>query len=286
MEGGSDAIRLLQTMLNQILGLQLPVNGRLGPETIQAMMVALKRVAAPPGGTNPQADAGSPASPAAGNPPAASAPAEPSEFWAGETGFPTAGAAPAFPQDLRLNIVSLAHQEWQRWNSGGKKYGNDPRMSPILQDYWQVGVGQPVNPAALASPQFHARHPWGAPFISWIMRRAGAGPAFPYSAAYSQIIEAIRQNRSPFKIYQANQVRPVPGDLVCRWSTGHPNGSGAQPGPSPRCYIVADIQPGQLIAVGVVRNSIGIIRIPTDPGGSIADPQTFAVIRPGSPSAP
>jgi hypothetical protein len=190
-------------------------------------------------------------------------------------------------QDLRLSIVRLARQEWQRWNSGGKKYGNDPRMHPILQDYWQVGVGQPVNPTALASPEFHRRRPWGAAFISWIMRRAGAGPAFPYSAAYSQIIEATRQNRSPFRIYKANQVRPVPGDLVCRWFAGQPNGSeGAARGPFPRCYIVADIQPRQIIAVGVVRNSVGMVRIPTDPGGAIADPQTFAVIRAGSPPAP
>ena len=273
----SENIRSVQNSLTQIMNV------------LQGLVVARGAGAVPPGGANPPADAASAAStPAAGgtSPAAPNQTAGPGaqaqEFWMGEAAFP----APAIPQDLRLSIVRLARQEWQRWNSGGKKYGNDPRMSPILQDYWQVGVGQPVNATALASPEFHARHPWGAAFISWIMRRAGAGPAFPYSAAYSQIIEATRQNRSPFKIYQVNQVRPILGDLVCRWAAGHPSRSGGpQPSPLPRCYIVADIQPGQLIAVGVVRNSVGSVRIPTDPGGTIADPQTFAVIRPGSPPA-
>jgi len=34
------------------------------------------------------------------------------------------------------------------------------------------------------------------------------------------------------------------------------------------------------------RNSVGIVRIPTDPAGAITDPQMFAVIRPGNAFCP
>jgi hypothetical protein len=283
----------MQSMLNQIL---------------QALTDALKSIPASSGGANPQTNGGlpvagtppeasaptqsasgasnSPASPTTGTPPAASASAQPAqqgEFWAGETGFPGSGQAPfstpASIADLRSNIVRMARQEWKRWNAGGKKDSRDPRMSSILQDYWQAGVGQPANPAG---------GPWGAAFISWVMRRAGVGPAFPYSADHSQFIEAALQNRqannrNPFGAYRTDEVKPAPGDLVCRWSAG---GGTPGPGQAPHCFIVTEVQPGQIITVGGdVRNSVGVTRVQTNANGFIADPQTFAVIKLGAPSS-
>ena len=279
--GSPEYVRWVQQTLNRVLGLRLAEDGLLGRRTRSAIRSFQQRQGlAVDGVVGPQTEAALAAA-SRTRPP----------------GSPTPGATPAAPRiapgglaQLRANIVRVANQEWQRWNAGGRKFERDPRMRPILHDYWQTGAGRRVNAADLGSEQFQADHPWSAAFISWVMRQAGAGDAFKYSAAHAAYIVAAKNNRlannsNPFKAYRISEVRPQPGDLVCKSRAG----SGAtydniRVGHKTHCDVVTEVRPGQLVTIGGnVSNSVSQTRVATDANGIINDPRYFAVIKVGAP---
>src|SRR6185312_8952717 len=124
---------------------------------------------------------------------------------------------------LAAAIAQVAEQEYQRWRpTGGKSLvETDPAATPILRDYYRAGVGITVSPTQLQSAQWQQQHPWSAVFVSWVMKRAGAGDAFAYSAAHQNYIRAARRNRltgnksNPFWAFRVTEVAPQVGDLVC-----------------------------------------------------------------------
>ena len=62
----------------------------------------------------------------------------------------------------------------------------------------------------MQSAVYQDAHPWSAVFVSYVMRTAGAGPAFAYSAAHQTYIRAARQNR--LQRQHREPVLGVPGD--------------------------------------------------------------------------
>ena len=83
-----------------------------------------------------------------------------------------------------------------------------------IGDYWREGLGL----------KFDGRDrnvPWSAAFISWVIKKAGAGNKFKYSGRHSKYIrDAIKkrkmnERRAAFKGYRINEVVPQVGDLVC-----------------------------------------------------------------------
>jgi hypothetical protein len=218
--------------------------------------------------------------------------------WAGPP--PTAPAAPTIPtipggsgatttqalRTLRANIVRVANQEWNRWNAGGTKKETDPRMRPILQDYWLTGVGVQVTDSQLASAAWQNLHPWSAAFISWVMRQAGAGSSFRYSARHAVYVVWAKQNRlalntNPFKAYRTTEVIPEPGDLLCLSRAG----SGATydnitPDMKTHCDIVTEVQAGQLVTIGGNVSDTVRRTIPkTDSYGRVTQQPYYAVIK-------
>ena len=190
---------------------------------------------------------------------------------------------------LRSNIINIAKAEWSRWNSGGKKFERDTQMRSILQDYWQTGVGLKVNPADLGSTTWQNTYPWSAAFISWVLRKAGAGSDFAYSASHAVYTKAAKENRlarnaNPFKAYRIHEAKPQPGDIVCKSRAG----SGATyeniaPGMSTHCDIVVDVQPGKLTTIGGnLSDSVSTSTVTTDANGYINAKDYFAVIKLGS----
>jgi hypothetical protein len=178
-------------------------------------------------------------------------------------------------------------REWNRWNEGGRRGETDPRMRPVLADYWRRGPGLTFADAQLANPRFQADHPWSAAFISWVMRQAGAGDAFRYSATHASYISAAKQNRTsnpsnPFQAYRPSEVRLAPGDIVCK-SRG---GSGAtydniRPGMKTHCDVVVAVSPTQVTVVGGnVDNSVSRRTLPVS-NGFLASREHFAVIKVG-----
>lgn len=206
-----------------------------------------------------------------------------------------AAAPPASLHQLRNNIVRVALQEHARWNQPVPLKERDPRVRDILLDYWRSGAGVPINPQSLASVEFQERHPWSAAFVSWVMRRAGAGPAFAYSDAHANYILAARQNRlsggsNPFRAFRVREVRPAVGDLVCKSR----DGSGAtydnlRPGMKTHCDIVVGVGPRSVTVIGGnVEDSVTRRTVPLTATGHLAPPEYFAVIKLGGrgPASP
>jgi hypothetical protein len=188
-------------------------------------------------------------------------------------------------QAFRRKAVRIAKQELMRWGSGRIKE-SDPALSKTLQDYWKTGAGVTYREDQLGNPAFQSEHPWSAAFISWVMKTAGAGDAFKYSASHSMYTRAAKDNRiannsNPFKAYRIAELAPQVGDLVCKSRAG----SGAtydniRPGMTTHCDIVTEVRPGSIAAVGGnVSNSVAQSNVRTDSGGRIIAPNYFAVIR-------
>jgi len=183
---------------------------------------------------------------------------------------------------FKQNLVRLALQEWNRWNQGALKE-DDPRMRSVLEDYWKTGVGWLPDTA-----NWWSAVPWSAAFISWLMKKTGAGNAFKSSSGHAVYIRAAKENRlannaNPFKAYRISEVRPAVGDLVCKSRAG----SGAtydniQPGMATHCDVVTSSEAGQLITIGGnVDNSVSGTAVPVNSGGFIQAPGYFAVIKVG-----
>jgi len=188
-------------------------------------------------------------------------------------------------QAFRQLIVRLANQELARWGNGTIKE-TDWRLRKTLQDYWKTGAGVSYSENQLGDSAFQGAHPWSAAFISWVMKTAGAGNAFKYSASHAVYTSAAKDNRvannnNPFKAYRITELAPQVGDLICKSRAG----SGAtyeniRPGMKTHCDIVTDARPGRLVATGGnVNNSVAQKTVRTDASGRIMEPNFFAVIR-------
>lgn len=104
---------------------------------------------------------------------------------------------PSARSPLCAGIARVALEQFRRWRPGG---GNalvetSPAASAILREYYRVGVGTAVTDAQMQSAAFQSVHPWSAVFVSYVMRTAGAGPAFAYSALHQTYIRAARHSR-------------------------------------------------------------------------------------------
>lgn len=267
-------IRWVQRSLNQIVGAGLTVDGISGKKTRSAIRDFQGKQGLAVDGIVGQNTEKALVAAGASKPPTST------------TTAPSGGTAPSGSvTGLKGKIVQLANQEFDRWQQGRIQEG-DSRIRKVLEDYWRTGVKWlPTEPSWWKSV------PWSAAFISWIMRKAGAGSAFKYSAAHAVYTAEAKNNRlagssNPFKAYRISEVAPQPGDLVCKSRAG----SGAtydniRSGMATHCDIVTAAQPGRLTTIGGnVSNSVSRTYVDTDGSGRITKPGYFAVIKvAGSP---
>ncbi|HEV2865889.1 MAG TPA: DUF2272 domain-containing protein [Allosphingosinicella sp.] len=192
--------------------------------------------------------------PGSGAPPPAPAPIAP-------------GAAPPPPpvpatsaNELGAAIARVAEEEYRRWHpKSGPIRETDAVAVPILQRYYREALGRNVTPAQLQDPAWQKAHPWSAVFVSWVMRTAGAGDRFAYSAAHQTYIARARQNRllqrtdTPFWAYRATEVAPQVGDVICkiRENSGATyDNIGDGQSRSTHGDIVTEVHPGWLRVIG------------------------------------
>lgn len=123
---------------------------------------------------------------------------------------------------------------------------------------------------------------WSAAFISFVMRMAGAGAAFPYAPDHAFYIDAGWQaDRALHPRYAVRAERPVdyapvPGDLICL-GTGWARSLTFSDLPVPffpgHCDIVTAAQPGMLTVIGGnVDDAVTMKHVPTTPDGRLAAP--------------
>jgi len=149
-------------------------------------------------------------------------------------------AAKPYEPFNRADAVAIALREWRLFGSPI----DDPALdrvepaSPLekperLPGLWQrVGeywwLGQDAGEAASTWTGKHdgrgevfpftddERYAWSAAFISYVMRIAGAGDRFPYSANHASYVNAAAAGRSPIlRAEPPESYPPKPGDLIC-----------------------------------------------------------------------
>jgi hypothetical protein len=140
----------------------------------------------------------------------------------------------------RAAVVAVALREWRlfgapvndddhlNWDKPERNEGLWQRVG----EYWSVGMN-PGAPEARRTgkhddygrefpPEDDEKYAWSAAFVSYVMRTAGAGNAFPYAPDHATYINAAKRmtlgadNGWLVTAERPSSYAPVPGDLICR----------------------------------------------------------------------
>jgi Uncharacterized protein conserved in bacteria (DUF2272) len=185
--------------------------------------------------------------------------------------IPDFAAKPYVPFN-REDTVAIALREWRLFGSltdaqpeAAQKPERAPGLWERVGEYWWLGLGGQGREARWTGKHdadgrvFPAsddeRYAWSAAFISYVMRIAGAGDRFPYSANHATFVNAAATGTSPIlRAHAPQSYTPKPGDLIC---FGRESASGLRFSDLPthylwpgHCAIVVARQAEQLDAIG------------------------------------
>jgi hypothetical protein len=126
---------------------------------------------------------------------------------------------------ITADLIDACNNEWEFFGrstitaNGASTVGlreYDDGAWQRVGDYWRALGGPHQN---LTGKDRGV--PWSAAFISWVIREAGAGTQFPYSAGHATYInQAIRDAgnaNAPLAGHKLNAYAPQPGDLIGYW---------------------------------------------------------------------
>ncbi|MGL5082039.1 MAG: DUF2272 domain-containing protein [Microcoleaceae cyanobacterium] len=175
--------------------------------------------------------------------------------------------------DFADKVVEIARGEWEFFNQGSLKEGEDGAWQKVTE-YWQVVDRPDVDTSEEVSSD---ENPWSAAFISWVMNQAGAGDQFEYSASHSNYITDAIQDRetndgiAAFFGYRLDEYSPKPGDLV---GYARQDGVGYDT-PAPyqsHTDIVVAVRDGEIDVIGGnVSDSVTLKTLKTDAEGRLID---------------
>jgi Uncharacterized protein conserved in bacteria (DUF2272) len=202
----------------------------------------------------------------------------------------------------RESVVAIALREWRLFgqpvddgpSTGTVKPEREPGLWQRVGEYWWLGLdagspesgwtGKHDGNGHVFPPEDDGDYAWSAAFVSYVMRIAGAGARFPYSADHAVYINAAKRmamGSAESWVVVAERPEayaPVPGDLIC---FGRERASGLRYDDLPtaalfpsHCDIVVDTsQPGQITGIGGnVRDAVTATRVPVTPDGRLATP--------------
>ena len=149
---------------------------------------------------------------------------------------------------FKSKLVNLANEEHDAWNKSGKiKEGNKDTLQR-LRNYWEEGSGTKQD------DNYYINTAWSATFMSYLMRKSGAGSDFKYSPLHSEYIAESVKNRKEnnskkFKGYKPSEVNVEVGDLVC-----YPRQSGvnydSKAGYMSHCDLITSVSSTNAVGVG------------------------------------
>ena len=205
----------------------------------------------------------------------------------------------------RAAVVAIALREWRLFGQNIAdpeaettsviKPEREPGLWQRVGEYWWLGLnagsaesawtGKHDGHGTVFSPDQDGDYAWSAAFISYVMRIAGAGRRFPYSADHADYINAARRvslGLTAAWLVSAERLvdyAPLPGDLVC-FGRGAARGlryadlptSGLFPS---HCDIVVDtLVPGRISVIGGnVEDSVTMNYVPVTEDGKLATPE-------------
>ena len=209
-------------------------------------------------------------------------------------------ASVPFEPFSRQDVVAIAQREWRLFGSkvddeperrGAPDEADKPERWPGLWqrvgEYWWEGMDAGSPEAAWTGMHNAAGHvfpaksdgyyAWSAAFVSYVMRIAGAGPRFPYSANHSEYINAARTGTPLLQAEPPESYAPQPGDLICM-GRGRAAKLRFDRLPAPKfpahCDIVVEVTPGTLSVVGGnVDDAVTMKHVPVDTNGHLATPE-------------
>ncbi len=184
----------------------------------------------------------------------------------------------------RERLLAEVHREWMRFDRG-EGLEHHPPFAGFVGEMWRA-LGESLDGT-------DRQVPWSAAAISFMVRNAGPAYAgFRFAAAHSQFVNhAIRArfdgDRSvPFWGFRLDEVRPEPGDIVCRDNPVHApevtfDVARVQPLFRSHTDIVAQVGPGRALAIGGnLGQSVRAVSYDLTTDGFVADSRnTFAVLR-------
>ncbi len=205
----------------------------------------------------------------------------------------------------RQAVVAVALREWRLFG----KIVADPEGEPTrmikperepglwqrVGEYWWLGLnagtaesgwtGRHDGNGAEFAAEDDGDYAWSAAFVSYVMRIAGAGRQFPYSADHADYINAARRvslGQSHDWLVSAERIEdyaPLPGDLIC-FGRGAASGLRFTDLPTPglfasHCDIVVDTSvPGRIAVIGGnVQDSVTMNYVPVTAAGKLAAPE-------------
>lgn len=208
----------------------------------------------------------------------------------------------------RSAAIAIATDEWHLW---GNRVGEPPNYTQTessmgerqqglwqrIGEYWWEGMNAGV-PESRWTGKHDARgnifpiavngqYAWSAAFISYIMRIAGAGPAFPYAADHSTYINyAARPGAKLLTAENPASYAPQPGDLLC-FPRGAAHGLSFAALPTSynfpaHCGIAVTVSAGDVdIIGGNVDDAVVLEHVQTNAQGIISDTSEnwFVVLR-------
>jgi hypothetical protein len=175
--------------------------------------------------------------------------------------------------------IDLAKAEYDAWNKDDvQRKEGDSSMIESIKKYWNEGTDTFWSESKMVSEA------WSSAFISYLMKKAGAGDDFKRSNSHSVYIrDAIKNrkegNKNPFKGYKPTEVSVAKGDLVCFARQGgvgyDTNGAYMS-----HCDLVVDVKDNKATSIGGnVSNSVSKTIVDLDSKNKIKDKKYFVVIK-------
>jgi hypothetical protein len=195
----------------------------------------------------------------------------------------------------RMNAVAIAEREWRAFGSivNDAPPGPDlpveyradrkPGLWQRVGDYWWFGQDAYAKESGwtgryneYGTPYAGEPPAWSAAFISYVMRAAGAGNRFPYSALHAHYINSAARGEGVLRAERPESYAPTPGDLICYGRAGSERLRFENlPAPSffAHCDLVVQVLPGQLIVIGGnVGAGVTMKHVPITQAGTLAGP--------------
>ena len=224
----------------------------------------------------------------------------------GQSGVPPFADAP-YQRFSRAAVVAVALREWRafgapvndddhlNWEKAERAEGLWQRVG----EYWFVGMN-PGAPEArwtgkhdgngnVFPPEDDGQYAWSAAFVSYVMRIAAAGNAFPYAADHAVYINAAKRmtlgtDHGWLVTAERPEVyAPLPGDLICHGrdqaaSLRYDNLPTAGSFPA-HCDIVVEAAKNGVIGVvgGNVQDTVTLRHVPVTADGRLARPDGVVV---------
>lgn len=204
----------------------------------------------------------------------------------------------------RAALVAVALREWRLFGQPSDKDADNNPTAPSAKperaeglwqrvgEYWWLGLnrdspeagwtGKHDGMGGIFTPEDDGEFAWSAAFISYAMRIAGAGAAFPYAADHAAYInEAKRMSLGLARGWIVTAERPeayapVAGDLICH---GRGRAAGLRFDDLPtaalfpsHCDIVVDTTRPGVIAVigGNIGDAVTMRHVPVTAEGKLA----------------